>query len=117
MLVHNRELTLGLVPDFSYHVTGGNYVLCDLQGGIYQHEVVLSDPVILSQTREYGVTDLGPDGIRSFFSQHACNNYCRPHWTRPADPRPFFRPVQSTTMVRRSVPTAMSRPSRTRYFG
>ncbi|KAM4061342.1 alpha-kinase family protein [Hirsutella rhossiliensis] len=46
---------------FSYHLSGGNYVLCDLQGGIYQHEVVLSDPVILSRNREYGVTDLGSD--------------------------------------------------------
>lgn len=32
---------------FGYHVTGGNYVLCDLQGGVYHREVVLSDPVIL----------------------------------------------------------------------
>ncbi|KAK4122022.1 kinase-like protein [Parathielavia appendiculata] len=55
---------------FSYHVSGGNFVLCDLQGGIYQHEIVLSDPVILSRTRQYGVTDLGPEGISSFFSQH-----------------------------------------------
>ncbi|POR33713.1 Uncharacterized protein TPAR_06097 [Tolypocladium paradoxum] len=51
---------------FSYHVSGGNYVLCDLQGGIYQHELVLSDPVILSRNREYGVTDLGPDGVVPF---------------------------------------------------
>ncbi|KAJ6789691.1 hypothetical protein PWT90_00555 [Aphanocladium album] len=48
---------------FSYHISGGFYVLCDLQGGIYAREVVLSDPVILSRTRQFGVTDLGPDGI------------------------------------------------------
>ncbi|KOS21220.1 Alpha-protein kinase vwkA [Escovopsis weberi] len=53
---------------FSYHVTGGNFVLCDLQGGIYRREVVLSDPVILSRNRDYGVTDLGPEGISSFFT-------------------------------------------------
>lgn len=41
---------------FSYHITGGSYVLCDLQGGIYQHQVILSDPVMLSRFREYGVT-------------------------------------------------------------
>ncbi|KAK3682839.1 kinase-like domain-containing protein, partial [Podospora appendiculata] len=58
---------------FRYHVSGGNHVLCDLQGGIYQHELVLSDPVILSRTGDYGVTDLGRDGISSFFSQHDCN--------------------------------------------
>ncbi|RSL79076.1 hypothetical protein CEP52_017568, partial [Fusarium oligoseptatum] len=106
---------------FSYHISGGNYsvhnyVLCDLQGGIYQYEIVLSDPVILSRNREYGVTDLGPDGINSFFSQHACNNFCRPNWTQPANPVQHFRPVPGTTMIRRSVPTANSRPGGTRHF-
>ncbi|KAI9162896.1 Metallocarboxypeptidase A [Paramyrothecium foliicola] len=48
---------------FSYHVTEGSYLLCDVQGGVYQHEVVLSDPVVLSWNRDYGVTDLGPEGI------------------------------------------------------
>ncbi|OTB04067.1 hypothetical protein M426DRAFT_166670 [Hypoxylon sp. CI-4A] len=100
---------------FSYHVTGGYFVLCDLQGGIYQHEVVLSDPVILSRDREYGVTDLGPDGITSFFSQHRCNNFCRSNWTKPANPVQIFRPVPGTTMMRRTVPTQFSRPNRTYY--
>ncbi|RSL83082.1 hypothetical protein CEP51_004713 [Fusarium floridanum] len=45
-----------------YHVSGGQFVLCDLQGGIYQREIVLSDPVILSRNRDYGVTDLGSEG-------------------------------------------------------
>ncbi|KAB8211833.1 kinase-like domain-containing protein [Aspergillus parasiticus] len=101
---------------FSYHISGGNYVLCDLQGGIYQHELVLSDPVILSRTREYGVTDLGPDGISSFFSQHTCNDFCRPNWTQPANPVQRFRPVPGTTMIRRTVPTGYSRPRETRLF-
>ena len=33
--------------------------LRDLQGGVYRDGVVLSDPVILSRDRQYGVTDLG----------------------------------------------------------
>ncbi|RMZ39554.1 hypothetical protein AFCA_002328 [Aspergillus flavus] len=101
---------------FSYHISGGNYVLCDLQGGIYQHELVLSDPVILSRTREYGVTDLGPDGISSFFSLHAYNNFYRPNWTQPANPVQRFRPVPGTTMIRRTVRTGYSRPRETRLF-
>ncbi|KAK2802563.1 hypothetical protein FQN51_004355 [Onygenales sp. PD_10] len=101
---------------FSYHLSGGNYVLCDLQGGIYQQEVVLSDPVILSRNREYGVTDLGSAGISSFFSQHDCNNYCRPNWTKPARPVQHFRPVQGTTMIQRTVPTRHSRPAGTRHL-
>ncbi|KAJ3542996.1 hypothetical protein NM208_g3801 [Fusarium decemcellulare] len=102
---------------FSYHISGGNHVLCDLQGGIYQHEVVLSDPVILSRNRDYGVTDLGPDGINSFFSQHACNDFCRPNWTQPANPVQHFLPTPGTTMIRHSVTTANSRPRGTTIFG
>ncbi|KAI1635066.1 kinase-like protein [Biscogniauxia mediterranea] len=100
---------------FSYHVSGGQFVLCDLQGGVYRSEVVLSDPVILSRGRDYGVTDLGPQGISSFFSQHACNGFCRPHWTQPANPQRFYRPVAGTTMIRREVPVRHSRPRET-YF-
>ncbi|KID94456.1 elongation factor 2 kinase, partial [Metarhizium majus ARSEF 297] len=101
---------------FSYHLSGGNFVLCDLQGGIYRYEIVLSDPVILSRDRQYGVTDLGPDGISSFFAQHNCNTFCRPNWTRPANPMQYFRPVQGTTMIRRSVLTDYSRPYGTSLY-
>ncbi|KAH6621457.1 putative elongation factor 2 kinase [Chaetomium sp. MPI-SDFR-AT-0129] len=94
---------------FSYHASGGSEVLCDLQGGIYRHELILSDPVILSRAGDYGVTDLGSKGISSFFSQHSCNDFCRPNWTKPANPLRHFRPVSGTTMIRRTVPTAMSR--------
>ncbi|KAK5991731.1 Alpha-protein kinase 1 [Cladobotryum mycophilum] len=102
---------------FSYHITGGNHVLCDLQGGIYQREAVLSDPVILSRNRDYGVTDLGSDGINSFFSQHSCNAYCRPDWTKPAKTFLHFNPVRGTTMIKHSVPTRPSRPRVTRFSG
>ncbi|KAM7189330.1 Protein kinase-like domain containing protein [Rhypophila sp. PSN 637] len=86
---------------FSYNITGGNFVLCDLQGGIYQQHIVLSDPVILSRNREYGVTDLGLDGISTFFSQHRCNRFCRSHWTAPVAPRQILRVVPGTTMMGR----------------
>ncbi|KAK3291305.1 kinase-like domain-containing protein [Chaetomium fimeti] len=102
---------------FSYHISGGNNVLCDLQGGIYRHEIVLSDPVILSRTRDFGVTDLGPEGIASFFSYHDCNKYCRPDWSKPANPQRHLNPIPGTTMIRRTVPTATSRPMYTRYYG
>lgn len=34
---------------FSYHATEGEYVLCDLQGGIYPECVVLFDPAVMSR--------------------------------------------------------------------
>lgn len=84
---------------FSYHVSGGQYVLCDLQGGVYSDSVVLTDPVILSRDRCYGVTDLGPQGISSFFSNHRCNEFCNSNWSRPADQRRYFNPQAGTSMV------------------
>lgn len=54
----------------SYHKTGCQLALCDLQGGIYSDCAVLTDAAILSRTPAYGVTDLGPDGIDNFFTHH-----------------------------------------------
>lgn len=67
---------------FSYHATGGSYVLCDLQGGVMEggKGVILTDPVILSRDREFGVTDLGAEGISTFFARHRCTKFCREHW-------------------------------------
>ncbi|KAK3294485.1 kinase-like domain-containing protein [Chaetomium fimeti] len=92
-------LVMQALSHFSYHVTEGAYLLCDLQGGIYVNEVVLSNPVILSQTREYGVTDLGPGGISTFFHQHTCSMFCRSDWTKPAKQELHFTPVSHTTMM------------------
>ena len=78
---------------FSYHTTAGRYVLCDLQGGILKggsSGVVLTDPVILSRDRSYGMTDLGSDGISTFFARHQCNEYCRDHWQKPRDRQVYF---------------------------
>lgn len=84
---------------FSYHASGGQFVLCDLQGGVYSDSVVLVDPVILSRTKMYGVTDLGPRGISSFFNNHVCNEFCKASWSRPADQRRYFQPQAGTSMV------------------
>ena len=84
---------------FSYHVSSKQFVLCDLQGGVYSNAVVLTDPVILSRSKQYGVTDLGSQGISSFFSNHVCNEFCSSNWSRPADQRRYFRPQQGTSMA------------------
>ena len=84
---------------FSYHVSAGQFVLCDLQGGVYADAVVLTDPVILSRSKMYGVTDLGPTGISSFFSNHVCNEFCKQNWARPADQRRYHHPQMGTSMA------------------
>lgn len=96
---------------FSYHISGGDCVLCDLQGGVYQHEAVITDPAILTRDRDYGVTDLGQAGIVNFFSRHVCNRYCRSHWLKPGNPARCLNPVRGTAMVRHAAPTRRLRPA------
>ena len=95
---------------YSYHVSSGQFLLCDLQGGIYQDGAILSDPVILSREQgRYGVTDLGPEGISNFFHHHRCNEYCREEWTQPRDAARYYKAVKRTTMEH--VPARYSRPA------
>lgn len=46
----------------------GMFLLCDLQGGHYQDEYVLTDPVVMSSnnSKRFGATDLGSEGINNF---------------------------------------------------
>ncbi|KAI8944606.1 kinase-like domain-containing protein [Xylaria longipes] len=98
---------------FSYHNSGGQLLLCDLQGGSYQNGYILSDPVIMSQTQTYGPTDLGPNGIRSFFHRHRCGSFCKNEWQRPRYQNTPLLPMrQGTSMV--YLPTRASRNPLTR---
>ena len=83
---------------FSYHTSGGQFVLCDLQGGVYSNGVVLTDPVILSRSGQYGVTDLGSKGISSFFATHKCNEFCKADWATPKDTAQYYNVMKRTSM-------------------
>ncbi|KAF9111039.1 hypothetical protein BGX27_005474 [Mortierella sp. AM989] len=84
---------------FSYHQSGGQFTLCDLQGGVYSDGVVLTDPVVMSRNQRFGPTDLGGEGIESFFARHICNEFCRSSWSRPIRRTGFFRVTKGTTMM------------------
>lgn len=85
---------------YSYHITNGQYLLCDLQGGVLNDEIILTDPVILSQKRQFGITDLGRNGIHSFFSHHICNEFCHATWKKPTGlTTRHFQPKRGTTMM------------------
>ncbi|KAI0441289.1 kinase-like domain-containing protein [Xylaria telfairii] len=101
---------------FSYHNSGGQLLLCDLQGGSYRDGYILSDPVIMSQLQTYGPTDLGPNGIRSFFHRHRCGRYCKAEWRKPqvrTRGTPLIPMRQGTTMAAR-LPTRPNRNPLTR---
>jgi hypothetical protein len=105
---------------FSYHISNGQSVLCDLQGGVYNDGVVLTDPVVMSTTRQYGPTDLGSQGISNFFAHHVCNEFCRGDWRKPRDRSAYFQPTAGTSMINHQhVPTRNSRPNMSmgHYYG
>ncbi|TVY68631.1 Alpha-protein kinase vwkA [Lachnellula suecica] len=97
---------------FSYHNSNRQFLLCDLQGGVYQDGYILTDPVIMSQAHNCGPADLGPDGLHSFFQRHQCGRFCSRRWVKPAVAGRARIPMrEGTTMLAnsRNLPT---RPSR-----
>lgn len=94
---------------FSYHNSARQLLLCDLQGGACSDKFVLSDPVIMSPSRTFGPTDLGPHGIDSFFHRHHCSRFCRSHWAKP---EPVARAVipmrEGSSMALASLPLRFS---------
>lgn len=91
-------MAMQALSHYSYHKTSGQFLLCDIQGGFDDDGAILSDPAILSRNMSYGVTDMGPEGISSFFALHRCNHYCDPNWSKPADPYYFYDAYQATTV-------------------
>lgn len=65
---------------FSFHFTGGQRLLCDLQGGAYDTHFVLTDPAILSTGKEFGPADGGSEFMENFFAHHKCSEYCDRSW-------------------------------------
>jgi Alpha-kinase family len=99
---------------YSYHASNGRLLLCDLQGGVYQDGFILTDPVIMSGTREYGPTNLGQEGIATFFSRNKCNPFCSGRgWSRPQNVRAHFK-AQAGKSMELHVPTRYTRAPLTR---
>jgi hypothetical protein len=91
---------------FSYHESGGQLLVCDLQGRHKSNNYArgksrfeLTDPAICSRRRQYGPTDLGEKGIESFFSNHDCNEFCQGHWACPRYPQQWFPLSRGTSML------------------
>jgi hypothetical protein len=97
---------LSALSHFSYHVSAGQYLLCDLQGSSCSEAgIILSDAVIMSSVAgKFGPSDLGPAGISTFFSQHRCGRSCRRHWQKPADTRCLLPVVSETSMTTGTAP-------------
>lgn len=89
---------LQALSHYSYVWSSGQYLLCDIQGGIREEEklIILSDPAILtSEGRQFGCSDTGGKAIRNFFYNHKCSSLCDMRPT-PKDKKLFWRPIHST---------------------
>jgi hypothetical protein len=87
---------------YSFHKSSGKYLLCDLQGGHYKEDYVLTDPVIMSHdnSKKYGSGDLGAEGTDNFFAHHRCGKFCNKLWLKPKRPVKYNRiPLQSATSL------------------
>ncbi|RAL65102.1 hypothetical protein DID88_001208 [Monilinia fructigena] len=85
---------------FSYHYSGRQFLLCDIQGGSYSNGYILSDPVIMSpQSHGCGPGDMGLDGIKAFFERHHCGQFCSRHWIKPEVTGRALIPMQQGTVM------------------
>jgi len=84
----------------SFASSGGHYLLCDLQGEYCNGNYVLTDPVVLSKSGEFGATDGGETAMASFFAHHRCNGLCH-GLPKVQSARPAFQARSGTTFFRR----------------
>ena len=78
-----KRLALAIAfSHFTYDVTKGYLLVCDLQGivttnGKGEEILLLTDPAIHCPKHiRFGKTNLGLTGINRFFKKHICNKYC-----------------------------------------
>ena len=97
---NNGEHTaiLQALSHYSYHISSGQFTLCDIQGGCQRGTIVLTDPVVMSRKHRFGPTDLGPMGMSTFFHHHRCNSYCRSEWMKPRDQTGYYPRGKGTSM-------------------
>lgn len=88
---------------FTYHQSGGTLIVCDLQGRYRskgrKSRFELTDPAVCSVARGYGPTDLGRQGIESFFANFTPNEYTQNHWLKLSGSRAHFRRTMGTTFI------------------
>lgn len=80
----DRDSLAQALSHHSYHASGGQYLLCDVQGVERDGHFVLTDPAVHSQDGTHGPTDGGADGMVSWFARHRCNRWCGEGWRRAA---------------------------------
>ena len=84
---------------FTYHNSSGKKLVCDLQGIKIGDKYILTDPAICSVHRDFGMTDVSEDGIRSFFASHQCTDLCKSTWMKHTSPKQYSKVIMGTTYL------------------
>eukprot|EP00760_Papus_ankaliazontas_P032124 PhM_4_TR5649/c0_g1_i2/m.23/K08292/EEF2K; elongation factor 2 kinase len=72
--VYTDSLTPEAFSHFTYHVTRGRMLVCDIQGvGEFFTDPQIHTPV----GTDYGMGNMGADGIQRWLKAHKCNEICR----------------------------------------
>ena len=85
---------------WTWQISGGKFMVADLQGIQLGKKYYLTDPAIHSIEQLYGPTDLGACGMEMVLRNHQCNEYCKnlglmnPFANHPAG---FYIPTRATT--------------------
>lgn len=118
-------LAMEAFSHYTYHRSGGQLIVCDLQGRHRYNKFQksksrfeLTDPAICSRRRDYGPTDLGEKGIESFFANHKCNEFCHAdgnRWASPRQTQRWFQPSQGTSMLRATATNLLGVQNKTRF--
>lgn len=76
--VNEEDITsLQAFSHFTHKKTDGKLLICDIQGVKDPNQYSLTDPAIHSDRQgQYGATDFGERGMKAFFKNHKCENYC-----------------------------------------
>jgi len=79
------DSVLNAFSHWTYHQSKGEHLVCDLQGVDRAHSdsFELTDPVVMSNDKRFGSTDLGIVGISNWFFHHQCGEHCDAEWIKP----------------------------------
>ena len=99
----NKSKTLSAFQHWTYHKSKGTQVVCDLQGVETKDGYLLTDPVVLSESGDFGDCDLGLQGINDLMLRHKCNEICK-GWPVGRFTKPVYDALKPTSTRRIKKP-------------
>lgn len=100
---------------WSWVKSKGQLMIADLQGVKEESAYFLTDPVILSLSKEYGPTDMGVEGMAMFFITHECNDICK-SFPRPSLGDIRYNPHVPQQLIEKCIMIRQREAGSTMYY-